>query len=152
MSDDVLKRIESKVDTLADAVKALLGSAPQQQGFVPPSHMLPSYDRPVLGEGSVVIDGTTINADGSIWGYPTGREGEAPARLFFGYISPVKTPEIFDCARRLLGGNFDAWFAQWDRNRFGVYKADVRGIISEGNMSYVTFGQLLNAPAFTHVQ
>lgn len=138
-----LKVINEKLDALSEAVKALQGGGSRK--------VVAPYDRPVLGVGDVIVDGTTVNADGSVWVREFG-PGTPAKRLYFGYISPVKTPEIFQCAKELLGDNFDAWFHQWEEAPYGIYKADVRSLIGEGLMTYPTFGQLLNAPAKVHFQ
>lgn len=133
-----LDRIESKLDLLLGNI----GAAPK------------AYDGPVLTAGEVVADGKTVNKDGSVWVVPsTGPSAGAAEQLYFGYISPVKTPEIWAFARaHLAQPQFDAWEQGWKSNPYGIYRADIREQINNNSANFMLFNLAYGEPARTVVQ
>lgn len=145
-----IETLEAKVDELLNIVRAGPGrpDVPVVLGAEK------AYDRPVLDKDQVVLDGKTVNADGSIWTVSTyGPSKGQPLHYFFGYISPKKTPEIWQFARdHFSPENYAEWNRGWERNPYGVYKADIREQIVNGSANFMVFSYVYGQPAMIHAQ
>lgn len=144
-----LESIEAKLDTLIAKLDHIGGA-------VEPSSV---YDHAPLSADEVVADGATFNKDGSLWSTWNGeadeKHGLTPGQkiqIAFGYISPVKTPDIWAAAQRFLTPQgFLEWDSAWKRNPFGVYRADPREMLAKGVINVVSFSYLVQ-PFTTVVQ
>jgi hypothetical protein len=114
---------------------------------------LKAYDRPQLKAEEVKLDNVTVNPDGSVWGMQSSFTASGttipggPVCLSFGYISPVKTPEIWEHARKVLSPDyFPAWDAAWRKNPYGLYRADIPALLRAGTeVNTVLFAMLTEA-------
>lgn len=145
-----MENLEQKIDALNPKLDQLLAAL----GAAAAASSLKAYERPPLGIDQVVVDGTTVNGDGSVWAKSLGdAPGSKTIQLYFGYISEKKYPEIWGAARAVnTPEQFAAWEDAWKRNPYGIYRADPRPAIANGTMDFVLFGYLLGAPVKTHVQ
>jgi hypothetical protein len=139
------------ITSLAAAIAELKKPGTVPATPAPAPEPVKAYDRPSLGIGEIVPDGVTVNADGSIWGRTLGTSGPI-IRIYFGYISPKKTPEIFNAAKEYLGTAYADWEAAWRERPYGIYRADPREVIASGQMNFVLFGMLMGAPARDFIQ
>ncbi len=116
-----------------------------------------AYDRPVLDVKDVTVDGVTVNQDGSIWAMsagfsPGGSSVQVPKQMAFGYISPKKTPEIWQfLERNMTPEAFAAWKAEWEAHPYSIYGADLRGMIANGSLNIITF-HMIFVPLREYVQ
>lgn len=143
-----IERLESAVTRLEKIADKLGGQGIDLSSFT----IVPAYERAELGPHEVIADGSTVNADGSIWDtvkdVRIGKLG-TPFRVNLGYISPKKFPIIFEAAKRIWGD--ERLVEAWKANPFGLYKADVRPMIFSGTADAINLGYLLQ-PYTTHQQ
>lgn len=113
-----------------------------------------AYDLPEVTPTDVgfVADGKTRNRDGSLWLMqatgafsPGGDPVKVPTRQGFGYISPIKTPWIWEAGKKMFGPDeFATWDRQWRDNPYAVYDGgDVKDLIDRGAMNFLLFNNLL---------
>lgn len=109
-----------------------------------PGYVVKAYERPELSEDEAVCDNRTINKDGSMWLTSKGENGPegTKVRVMYGYISPVKNPELFAQLKRIMGPNFEAWDA--GRDPWALYKADPRAMIFSGEANAINISWLLS--------
>jgi hypothetical protein len=170
--DTVLVSADQKLDAtvaglqvLGDKVALLQNAVERIENHMHgnPNVVVPAYERPSITDEEANADGS-VNVDGSIWllikaEHAPGSSALVPLaapkkeRQFFGYISPVKTPYVWEMARRLLGAEqFARWDAAWRRNPYGVYKTTPELVEATGaEVNTILFGYLTHATQ-THVQ
>lgn len=129
------------------------------ESSAPHSEPLKAYDLAPLTADQVKADGVTWNADGSLWLMEPARNADGSlsdqkvaAAECFGYISPIKTPTIWEWARaNLTPEGFARWDAAWHANPYAIYRADPRELIAKGTLNLMSFDYLLQ-PVRTLVQ
>lgn len=152
-----IETLEAKVDELLALARAPI--------ILPPNEPAKAYDRPSLSSAQVTADGKFVNLDGSIWHNvkfevdpATGKYGPVPGggrldRSTFGYISPIKTPALWDLALRVLGEvSFTRWDAEWQAHPFALYKIDVSELEQKGTPVNGLLFSYLMQPGRTWVQ
>lgn len=104
---------------------------------------LKAYEMPELAVDQVVVDGKTINRDGSKW---TKLPGGEVIREFYGYISQKKNPELWARMREVLGEEaFGRWLESHDP--WSLHRADPRAYAFQPDANAITLSQLLNTAA-----
>jgi hypothetical protein len=141
-----LKPIEVKLDALIDAV-AIVSAKLDSAAAVVPAASRPAYETPVLDVSQVVVDGKTINRDGSVWDVDDGRwsgQKGVPKMVRYGYHSEAKDPVLWAKIKATLGPEA---FARWDKRRdpWALYVFDPREYLDSGVANMITLSQLLNA-------
>jgi hypothetical protein len=143
--------IDDKLDTIIQILAGKTATVPK------------AYERPALlaDDPRLIIDGQTVNSDGSIWApiggaFITGQaQNSSPLRIVYGYISPTKTPEVWTAAADLLGPDvFKTWDAAWKKNPYGTYGGDpaVCKAGRAGGLNFMFFNFLFGQPSQTHFQ
>jgi hypothetical protein len=141
-----LESIEAQLNTLLTNSHA--------QAAVVGASVAKAYDSPVLSVDQVVVGSKVPNKDGSEWVVQIyGPQKGQPICDSFGYISPVKTPEVWAFAKAHLSPEvFAAWDAGWRANPFGLYKVDLRPEIANGAANFMSFNMAYTQPFRTFVQ
>lgn len=143
-----LQDVSDKLDHLLSLAMAAPGAAP----------VVPAYDRPELTVDQVTaFDGVTVQADGSVWAIATtdfSPGGSGPVitagtkyRLSYGYISPVKTPLIWEMGQK-WSANWAAVDAAWRANPYQLYKADIVAILKTQDLTqnnFILLGYLMSS-------
>lgn len=146
-----MEQILQEIKEALARIEAAMSGTTSVTGFGYPGAPDSAFNRDVLGVGQVIVDGTTVNPDGSVWDRDP-RTGQ-PYQIMFGYISPKKTPEVFGWAKMALDPSvYETWFSNWTAHPYAIYKADVRGTINSGQMNFVMFNYLLGQPVREHQQ
>jgi hypothetical protein len=130
-----MSQFETDVLSRLDRLTALLLAVPSTSlPTEPPSVKVAAYDRPELTVDQVkFFDGSTFNADGSRWAIAESdfsplpgkavKKGD-PYRQDYGYISPIKTPEIWRLGAK-WNGNWANVDAAWRRRPYQIFRADI---------------------------
>lgn len=105
---------------------------------------LKAYDTPELSVDDVICDGKTFNRDGSVWATSKGANGPPGTKfqVIYGYISPLKNPELWKKIKDTLGSNFDAWDKA--RDPWAIYKVDLRALFFSGQANALNVSWLLS--------
>lgn len=124
-------------------IKDLLLKAPAPAPTPAPEP--PAYETPPLDVSQVVVDGKTVNRDGSVWDVDDGRWSGArgaPIKTSYGYHSEAKDPMLWTKIRGCLG---EEAFARWDKRRdpWALYKADPGPYLDSGASNMITLSYLL---------
>lgn len=153
------------IDDVLVAVQALQGTIERLENRMKGGHVedLKAYDRPEIPEDQAVADGS-VNPDGSIWTLV--KFDRAPGqsemvalpeprkeRQLFGYISPTKTPKIWEMGKALLGDQqFARWEAGWRRNPYAIYKTTPEIVAATGAEVNTVLFSYLTQPTTSYVQ
>lgn len=120
---------------------------------------LQPYDLPALRADEVIADGTTVNADGSVWGKVTagqsvlGPDGQfLPAGALYprmyGYIGPKKCPLFWKYMAAWNSTGFAAWLDTWKKQPLARYTRDPEAAVTQflasqpGANGFITVGMI----------
>lgn len=109
--------------------------------------LTPAYETPPLDVSQVVVDGKTINRDGSVWDVDDGRwsgQKGKPRPIRYGYHSEAKDPVLWAKIKATLGPEA---FARWEKRRdpWALYVFDPHEYLDSGVANMITLSQMLNA-------
>lgn len=119
------------------------------------------YDLPPLTPDEVVADGTTINADGSVWGIVDrstsvlGGDGQylpigAKWQKTYGYIGPKKCPLFWKYMTAWNPVGFGAWIDTWKKQPLARYTRDPEAATAQflasqpGTNGFLQVGMILS--------
>lgn len=137
--------IDEKLDLILARLDALEG----------PKELKP-YEKPALTVDNIAIvfDGKTVNSDGSVWDLtpvfaPDGGSMKAKVQLRYGYISPKKTPVLWELAKKLYPDDlYQEWNAAWEKNPMRTYIAPPPATADKNETNFVKFNFLWGAITF----
>lgn len=132
--------------TPADIRRELVNVIAMIDGAEASTKPLQPYDMPALDVSAVKVDGVTWNADGSLWTPNTKADGSiVPVQVYYGYISPVKTPWVWEAARKIFTPKeFSDWEASWRAAPYSVYRSIItEAAVRTGQFNFMIFGYLM---------
>lgn len=139
-----LETLEAQLAEILKQIAAIKNDAATKEVASP---YAPAYETPMLDESQVVVDGKTINRDGSVWDVDDGRwsgQKGKPKRTRYGYHSEAKDPVLWAKIKATLGPEA---FARWDKRRdpWALYVFDPHEYLDSGVANMVTLSMMLNA-------
>ena len=131
---------------------------------VPVVQMQP-YDVPSLTPDQIIADGTTINADGSVWAKVTkgqsalGPDGQflpigALQQKVYGYIGPRKCPLFWKYMSEWNPDGFASWLETWEKQPMARYTRDPEAAVTQflasqpGANGFITVGMITSNGVF----
>lgn len=122
-----------KLDRILSLVEELHGQGARAQTTAPAA-AVPAWQHPPITAEQAVIDGKTINVDGSRW--EVNLQGQ-PERVIHGYFSAEKAPDLHAKLLALFGPSYQEWYDA--RDEWAIYKVDISEMVERGAVNWLTF-------------
>ena len=132
-----LESLEAKLDKLIEALR--------DRGSLGPA---PAYENPPIAAEEAVVDGKTVNRDGSIWDFDWSTNKPQP--MVYGYFSEAKDPATYAAIVAKFGGVFLEWHAK--KNPWTIYAGDPKAYMDTGAANWITLVNYVLVPRGIHVQ
>ena len=132
-----IESLEAKIDKLIETLR--------DRGSLGPA---PAYENPPIAAEEAVVDGKTVNRDGSIWDFDWSTNKPQP--MVYGYFSEAKDPATYAAIVEKFGDKFLEWHA--GKNPWTIYAGDPKAYMDTGAANWVTLMNHVLVPRGIHVQ